>query len=139
MLQTVKDWIAQFAWWEGQTTVDYVDSAAPGAGLFPKGYREIQRTMDILGNVTVKYRFDFTVKRVVASQGDKTAPALWALDLHTWVRSQEILGKAPQLGENTHWRVEKGRLEKNTQAGTSVYTVDLIAEFTQRQGENYEN
>lgn len=136
MLQTVKDWIAKFAWWEGETTVDYLDSAAPGTGLFPKGYREIQRTVDILGNVTVKYRYEFTVKRVAPCHKGQVDPAIWALDLHTWVYSQEVREIAPQLGENTHWRAENGRLEKNTQAGTCIYRVDLIAEFTERLGGN---
>ena len=130
MLDTVKNWIAGYC--GGGITVDYVDSAAPSLGLFSKGCEQIQRTDDILGNSTGRFRWHFTLKRVVPGYGSQEEAARWAMDFQQWILGQT---QYPQLGENTRWYAENGRLQSVSKAGTCLYTVALIGEFTRKQME----
>lgn len=131
MLDTVKGWVGAFT---GEPlSVDYMASAAPGTGLYPKGYQQLRRSVDILGNESVRYRCSFILKRTVAGLEDKTRAARWMLDFQNWVRTST---DAPQLGMDTLWRAENGKFEKVTQAGTGIYTVELVAEFTETTGGN---
>ena len=131
MLEQLKNWLRQFpGWGEEILYVDYTDAQPGNVGLFSGGMEELERKTDILGGVTVRNRWSFTLRRVSAGQQSNETDAVWLLDLQNWVQQQSVQGKAPVLGENTRWRAEKGRLRDAAQTGTGVYTVNLIVEFT---------
>lgn len=127
MLDAVKGWIGEFV---GQPlTVDWMDAATPGTGLYPKGLQPIRRSMDILGNESVRYRCRFTLRHVAADVRDKTRAAAWLLDFQNWVCDHP----GPRLGQDTRWYTENGRLEKVTKSCTAIYAVELVAEFTENE------
>lgn len=117
-------------WGEAMLYVDYTDAEPGNMGLFSGGLEELERKTDILGNVTVRNRCSFTLRRVSAGQQSNETDAVWLLDFQNWVQQQSVQGLAPQPGQQTRWRAEKGRLRDASQTGTGVYTVNLSVEYT---------
>lgn len=115
--------------------VDYTDARPGNMGLFSGGMEELERKTDILGNVTIRNRCSFTLRRVCAGQQSNEADAQWLLEFQNWIQRQSIQGLAPVFGENTRWRAEKGRLRDASQTGTGVYTVNLTVEYTKNMEE----
>ena len=134
MLDTVKKWLAEFV---GDTPlwVDYLDSSAPGVGLYPKGVQVISHSRDILGNARQRLRCRFTVRFTAPGLQDKTQAAQSLLTFEKWIAESR---SAPQLGEDTRWYTENGRLEKVTRVAAAVYAVELIAEYWNME-EKHEN
>lgn len=133
-LEKVRQWVQTFPQWE-EGNLLYIDftGAMPGnAGLFPAGLEEVSRTEDVLGNVTVQCRYQFSLYRVVTGQEDNTVNAHWMMDFQNWVREQSVLHLAPTFGDipaRERIRAEKGKLKDSSQVGTGVYVVQLTAEF----------
>lgn len=130
MLQTMKTWLQTFPQWEGTLQLDYADAVPGNSGLYPRGMTEISRREDVLGGLTVRYRWDFILRRAAAA-GEENAR--WLLQLQEWVAQQDRLGLAPKFGDDPRTerlRAYEGRLDTHTQAGSSLYTVLFSAEFT---------
>lgn len=137
-LEKLRKWLLTYPQWgeSGLIYVDYTD-AVPGLGLFPAGLEELSRKADVLGNVTVKCRYNFALYRVTAAQEDKTEDAQWLLGLQQWVQQQSIAGLAPQFGNvpgAERLRAQKGKLKEASRAGTATYVVMLTADFTKIYG-----
>ena len=130
MLDTVKQWLQTFPGWEDTITIDYMDAVPGSAGLYPKGIKEMNRREDVLGNLTVRYRYDFLLRR---NAGKSEENARWLLEFQNWVMEQSRLGQAPQFGDEPkteHFRAFEGQLQGQSQTGSTMYTVRLSAEFT---------
>ncbi len=133
-LESVRQWVQTFPQWE-EGNLLYIDytAAVPGnTGLFPLGLEEVGRTADILGGVTVRCRYRFSLYRVTTGQDDGTETAGWLLAFQNWVQEQSARGLAPVFGDDPAretLRAEKGRLKQAGQTGTGIYCVELIAEF----------
>ena len=137
-LEKLRNWLLTYPNWgeSGLIYVDYTD-AVPGLGLFPAGLEELSRKTDVLGNVTVRCRYNFALYRVTAAQEDKTEDAQWLLSFQQWVQQQSIAGLAPKFGDvpaAEQLRAQKGKLKEASQAGTATYVVTLIADFTKIYG-----
>ena len=131
ILETVGQWLTGFPrWGEAGLTLDCVSCDPENGALLPKGFELLSSTEDVLGNRALRLRCTFRLQRV-GFDPDGTDAAL-VLALQQWVYDQCAAGSAPKLGENTRWRAEKGQLATDLGAGTGVYTVQLIAEFTKR-------
>lgn len=128
MLDRVQNWLKTCPGYPGHISVDYLDAAAPGMALYPQGAQQVSRVTDILGNCKEKIRYRFLVKVVTGTKNREDATR-WALDFQQWVRLQDAQKQAPQLGENTQWHAQKGRLESVTKTGTCIYCVELVSEF----------
>lgn len=129
ILETVRQWVASFPAWTGQLPqIDQLSAVPARQGLFPKGVELLGRMEDVLGNVKHFCRCSFTLQQVRHAPDGADAAAL--LRFQNWVAAQSEAGLAPQLGEDTRWRAESGRLDGTKGPGTGVYTVNLIAEFT---------
>lgn len=130
MLEQMKRWLQTFPQWEGTLQLDYMDAVPGNAGLYPEGLTEISRREDVLGNVRVRYRCGFRL-RTAAVSGE--AQAQWLLALQNWVAEQDRLGLTPKFGDEPQTeriRALEGRLDAPAQVGSSVYTLQLTAEFT---------
>lgn len=130
MPETVKKWLKSFPQW-GNTRL-WVDNThyIPGsAGLFCEGLEEISRKQDILGTVKVINRCRFTLDWVMSTAMDPQVAADMLLSLQSWVQQQDLLGLAPALGKNTHWKAEAGKRREITDAMTVIYTVSLTAQY----------
>jgi hypothetical protein len=130
MLEKMKGWLQTFPGWEDTLCVDYTDGVPGSSGLYPRGVTEISRWEDVLGNVAVRCRCVFTLRRSACPSEDN---ARWLLDLQQWVMEQNRLGLVPQFGDDPRQeriRAYEGRLDKSFQTGSGLYTVQLSAEFT---------
>lgn len=140
-LERLRQWLLTYPGWEAGELllVDYLDAAPVNAGLYPAGLEELSRKTDVLGNMTVRCRYHFTLHRMTASQGDKRAEAEWLLDFQQWVQQESIRGLAPQFGDvPTEERLyaQKGKLKEASQTATATYVVTLTADFTKIYGGN---
>lgn len=136
-IEKVRQWVQTFPQWE-EGNLLYIDytAAVPGnSGLFPMGLEEVGRTADILGGVTVRCRYRFSLYRVTTGQEDNARNAAWLMAFQNWVQSQSAQGLAPVFGHDPareQLRAEKGRLQNASQTGTGIYCVDLVAEFVKK-------
>ena len=131
MLNSIQNWLSGYL---GQVQVDYLDSPTGSLGLFPTGCRVVTESRDVLGNIRRKYRCSFILKRVVSAGVSHFDHAKWLMDFSAWVHGSA----APQLGENTRWYTQNGRLQKVTKAGSAIYSVELMAEYMSLE-KDYEN
>lgn len=111
--------------WLGEAEIfPRIDSCqlAPGeTGLFPLGQEQLSFREDVLGNVTRRVRYSFSLQRTAAPGFDA---ARWLLLL------QELAAKnPPRLSDDQRFRAEKGKLLKHTSTGLGIYEVRLIAEM----------
>ena len=130
MLEKLKQWLQAFPKWEGSVCIDYVDVKPGSTGLYPKGLKEISRREDVLGNLQVRYRCDFLLRR---NAGNSEENARWLLEFQNWVMEQSRLGLAPQFGDEPKTeriRAFEGQLQSHAQVGSAMYTVHLSTEFT---------
>ena len=130
MLEKMVNWLQTFPRWEDTVKIDYVDAVPGNTGLYPKGLTELSRREDVQGNLMVRCRYDFLLRKA-AGQSEENAG--WLLDFQNWVMGQERLGLAPQFGDDPKTeriRATAGQLHSLTQVGSALYTVALQAEFT---------
>jgi len=130
MLETMKTWLHTFPLWSGDIQVDYLDTQPGNTGLYPRGITQIARREDVLGNLKVRCRSTFLLRRSAVAGADN---ALWLLKFQNWVMEQSRLGLAPIFGDEPkteRLQAAEGRLDSHSQVGTGLYTVQLQAEFT---------
>lgn len=130
MLEKMKQWLVSFPGWEEKLSIDYADGVPGNSGLYPKGIREISRREDVLGNVAVRCRCSFLLRRCACPGEDS---ARWLLELQNWVMEQDRLGLTPKFGDDPkteRLRAQEGKLNNSFQTGSGLYTVQLTAEFT---------
>jgi len=130
MLETLKQWLQTFPGWDSVLQFDYAENIPGNSGLFPKGLTEISRREDVLGGMKIRYSCTFTLKRAAVA-GEENAR--WLLCFQNWVAEQDMRGLAPKFGDDPkseRLRAFEGKLENHTQVGSSLYTVQLSAEFT---------
>lgn len=130
MLENMKVWLQTFPQWEGNIQVDYLEAVPGNTGLYPKGITELSRREDVLGNVKVRCRSTFLLRKTADGTEEN---ARWLLAFQQWVMEQNRLGLTPKFGDEP--KIERllaadGRLENHAQVGSSLYTVQLQAEFT---------
>lgn len=130
MLEEMMKWLQTFPLWEDSIQIDYVDTCPGSTGLYPKGLTEVSRREDVLGNLTVRCRYDFLLRKV---SGNGEENAKWFLQFQNWVMEQDRLGLAPKFGDDPkseRIRASEGQLQSYAQVGSALYTVKLSAEFT---------
>ena len=130
MLETMKAWLETFPKWEGTLQFDYADTVPGSVGLYPRGVTELSRREDVLGNVKIRCSCAFVLRRTAGQRGEN---ARWLLEFQNWVMEQDRMGLAPKFGDEPkteRLRAFEGRLDSHNQAGSSMYTVHLTAEFT---------
>lgn len=118
--------------------VDDLSAVGESAGAFPLGIEMLSRRENLLGQVTLRCRTRCTLRLILplapgdAGQGTRNAGRL--LELQDWVAQQSAAGLAPTFGniDSTAERMaaSSGRLERRSDEGTAVYTVELTAEYT---------
>jgi len=126
----MKAWLQTFPGWDSVLQFDYAETAPGNAGLYPKGMTELSRREDVLGGMKIRYSCTFTLKRAAVA-GEENAR--WLLCFQNWVAEQDMRGLAPKFGDDPkseRLRAFEGKLENHTQVGSSLYTVQLSAEFT---------
>lgn len=136
-LEKVRQWVQTFHKWEAGNLlyIDYTAAVPGNAGLYPMGMEVLQIREDILGGITARCRYRFSLYRVAAGREDREEDALWLMAFQNWVQEQSLLGLAPAFGDEPareQIRAEKGRLKEGSQTGTGVYAVELTVEFVKK-------
>ena len=130
-LEKMTAWLQTFPLWQEESlSVDYVDALPGNAGLYPEGLEQVSRREDVLGNVKIRCSCAFVLRRAAGQRGEN---ARWLLEFQNWVMEQDRLGLAPKFGDepkSERLRAFEGKLDSHHQAGGSMYTVLLTAEFT---------
>lgn len=130
MLEKMVTWLQTFPGWEDSICIDYVDACPGSTGLYPKGLTEVSRREDVLGNLMVRCRYGFLLRRNAVRSEDN---ARWLLAFQNWVMEQDRLGLAPKFGDEPKTeriRAFDGQLHSHAQVGNTMYTVLLSTEFT---------
>lgn len=137
-LEKMHQWLQTFPLWGDQPlTVDHTDPVPGRCGLYAVGQEEISRHQDVVGNVRVRNRCTYILKRVTTGQQNSMENAQWLMALQQWLQEQSYAGLAPVFGDEPaaeQIRGEKGRLQDTRQTGTGVYTVTVTVEFTKIYG-----
>lgn len=130
MLEQLTQWLQTYPKWEGTLQLDYAENVPGNSGLYPRGITELSRREDVLGTVKTRYSCTFLLRRAAGARDEN---ARWLLDFQNWVAEQDRLGLTPKFGDEPkteRLRAFDGRLDSRTQAGSSLYTVHISAEFT---------
>ena len=129
-LEKLQAWLKTFPLWDGSLSIDVTDAVPGGMGLFPKGLQELSRREDVLGNLTVRYRWRFVLRRNQAAQMQENAH--WLMQLQKWAAQQCCQGLAPRFGDAAQaeqLRICEGSLQQRNEGG-SGYTALLSVDFT---------
>ena len=135
VLEKVRQWLVTYPEWEEGNLlyIDFTDAVPGNTGLYPTGVEVVSRTEDVLGQVTLRCRYHFSLYRVGCT-AEEGADARWLLGFQDWVMQQSAAGLAPRFGDEPGRetiRAERGKL-KEKQPGTSVYAVELTVEFARK-------
>ena len=135
VLEMLRQWLLTYPAWEegGLMYIDFTDGLPGSAGLYPAGLEELSRVADVTGAITARNRYSFVLYRLTERQEDNEANARWLLEFQQWVQQQSAAGLAPVFGDEPareRLYAQKGRLQETNDAGTGIYAVNLIAEFT---------
>lgn len=116
--------------------VDYTDQLPVNGGLFPSGLTELQRTKDILGNVTVRNQYNFALYTVFykppGDDTEATTNAEWQIHFQEWVQEMSATGKAPVFGDDPKResiRAQNGVLYSAEDEGTAIYVIQISVQF----------
>ena len=135
-LEKLRQWLRTFPLWEetNYLYVDFTDNLPGSTGLYPAGLEILGREADVLGNVTLRCRYNFALYRVGGVSGDGRE-ALWLMQLQKWVMEQSAARLAPTFGDEPaaeRITAQKGKLKEPVKAGCGVYSVILAAEFVRK-------
>ena len=132
MIETIKNWLLE---WPGMARfdglqVDFGDFRREGAGLYPLGLEELERTTDIYGAVTVRNRCRFTLSFLLEKPaGDAPDNAGWLLELQQWAQRRALAGDVPRFGTRTErLELRKGTLSQADEC-MGRYTAELVVEW----------
>lgn len=119
--------------------VDFTDQIPANGGIFPSGLVEVNRTQDVLGNVTVTNQYNFGLYYVFEkAPGDDvgaTVNADWLMDFQEWVQAQSALGLAPVFGDDPRAErimAQNGVLYAAEDEGLATYMVQLSVQFVKK-------
>jgi hypothetical protein len=127
----LRDWVKTYPGMPPVISVDYADAAPDTGSIESKGLREISRTEDVLGNVTVTRRIDFSLSFTFPKTGGEDQTALrnaeWLLDFQNWADLQSARGLVPAFGNRgkTIIRASGGSVKDSPDLGLGTYTVQL--------------
>ena len=93
MLEKLRQWLETFPKWDAALQFDDVDAVPGSSGLYPMGLTELSRRENVLGNVMVRCRETFLLRRVA---GQSAENAQWLEDFQNWVMEQDALGLTPK-------------------------------------------
>ena len=138
-IEKFRNWIQTYPKHDilGELSVDYTDQAPSNGGLFPSGLVEIERTEDLIGNVTVTNQYNFGLYIVLSkSPGDDTAStynADWLMEFQLWAQEQSVRHLAPTFGnvdtDQEQIKAQNGVLYDQGEEGVGIYMIQISVLF----------
>jgi hypothetical protein len=115
ILEKLRQFLLGFPGFEGELSVDFTQDGPGNSGLFPAGLTEVDRHMDLLGNIQVRYQCLFTLYHRMRPGQDS---AQWLLDFEDW------------LTENTSAvQIQKAKAQEVSRLNSGLCTVSLAVSF----------
>lgn len=115
ILEKLRQFLLGFPGFDGELPVDFPQDGPDTSGLFPGGLAEVERHMDLLGNMRVRYQCLFTLYHRMQPGQDS---AQWLLEFENW------------LTENTGAvRVQKAKAQEVSRLNCGLCTVSLAVDF----------
>ncbi len=111
ILEKLRQFLLGFPGFNGELSVDFVQDGPDCSGLFPAEVTEVDRYIDLLGNMQVTYQCLFTLYHRMQPGQDS---AQWLLDLQNW------------LAENSEAvRVQKAKIQEDSRLNCGLCTLSL--------------
>ena len=85
ILEKLRQFLLGFPGFDGELPVDFTQDGPGNSGLFPGGLKEVERYVDLLGNMRVRYLLLFTLYHRMQPGQDS---AQWLLDFENWLTEQ---------------------------------------------------
>ena len=85
ILEKLRQFLLGFPGFDGDLPVDFTQDGPGNSGLFPGGLTEVDRYVDLLGNMQVRYQCLFTLYHRMQPGQDS---AQWLLDFENWLTEQ---------------------------------------------------
>lgn len=82
ILEKLRQFLLGFPGLEGELSADFTQDGPGNSGLFPAGLTEVERRIDLLGNVQVTYQCVFTLYKRMRPGQDS---AQWLTDFQDWL------------------------------------------------------
>ena len=115
ILEKLRQFLLGFPGFDGELPVDFTQDGPDTSGLFPVGLTELDRRIDLLGNMQVRYQSLFTVYHWMRPGQDS---AQWLLDFENWLTEKT---KAVQI--------KKAKVQEASRLNSSLCTVSLAVSF----------
>lgn len=111
ILEKLRQFLLGFPGFDGELAVDFTQDGPGNSGLFPAEITEVDRYMDLLGNMQVQYQSLFTLYHRMQPGQDS---AQWLLDFQNWLTEQT---KAVQ--------VQKAKVREDSRLNSGLCTLTL--------------
>ena len=85
ILEKLRQFLLGFPGFDGELPVDFAQDGPGNSGLFPVGLTELDRQIDLLGNMQVRYQCLFNLYHRMQPGQDS---AQWLLDFENWLTEQ---------------------------------------------------
>ena len=137
-LERIREWIKTFPDFDilSAFQVDYTDQIPANGGIYPSGLIEVDRSEDILGNVTVTNQLNFGLYYVFEKAPGDDAGAMvnadWVMAFQRWVQAQSVRDLVPRFGntdDRQKAKAENGVMYADDAEGTATYMVQLSIQF----------
>lgn len=115
ILEKLRQFLLGFPGFDGELPADFTQDGPDTSGLFSGGLTEVDRRMDLLGNIRITYQCLFTLHHRMQPGQDS---AQWLLDFENW------------LTENTSAvQIEKAKVQEVSRLNCGLCTVSLAVNF----------
>lgn len=138
VLEKIRTWLDTFPGSDrvADMQVDYYESDPQNGSIAPAGLLEINRSEDILGNITVENQYNFalyyTFPKATDDDAGSTENAEWLISLQEWVQEQSLKRAAPVFGDvpkAEQIKAQNGCIYNVTEEGVAEYMVQLSVNF----------
>lgn len=140
-IERIRSWLETYEGFDilDKFQVDYISQLPNNGSIDPSGLIEIERSQDIMGNVTVTNQYNFGLYYVFEKPpGDDIGAAInadWVMAFQEWVQGQSVTGQAPVFGDAPHAErimAQNGVLYEATEEGLATYVVQLSVQFMKK-------
>ena len=140
-IEKIRSWLETYEGFNilDKFQVDYISQLPNNGSIDPSGLIEVERSQDIMGNVTVTNQYNFGLYYVFEKPpGDDIGAAInadWVMAFQEWVQEQSVTGRAPVFGDVPHAdriMAQNGVLYEATEEGLATYVVQLSVQFMKK-------
>lgn len=115
ILEKLRQFLLGFPGFDGELPVDFTQDGQDASGLFPAGLTEVDRHIDLLGNMQVRYECLFTLHHRMQPGQDS---AQWLLEFENWLTER-----------TSAVQIQKAKAQEVSRLNSGLCTVSLAVSF----------